>query len=73
MRAAALYGVLGPLSLSLAMSALLATPATGRPLLHRHERHGEQDTEHRETDDLRRTPPPGGAAERGHENETGGD
>ncbi|MDN3056285.1 alpha/beta hydrolase, partial [Streptomyces sp. SRF1] len=32
MRAAALYGVLGPLSLSLAMSALLATPATGRPL-----------------------------------------
>ncbi|GAA2336130.1 alpha/beta hydrolase [Streptomyces violaceusniger] len=32
MRAAALYGILGPLSLSLAMSALLATPATGRPL-----------------------------------------
>ncbi|MFE2443711.1 alpha/beta hydrolase [Streptomyces sp. NPDC021218] len=32
MRAAALYAILGPLSLSLAMSALLATPATGRPL-----------------------------------------
>ncbi|MEU0840877.1 alpha/beta hydrolase [Streptomyces sp. NPDC005962] len=32
MRAAALYGILGPLSLSLAMTALLATPATGRPL-----------------------------------------
>ncbi|MFE2188229.1 alpha/beta hydrolase [Streptomyces sp. NPDC059455] len=32
MRAAALYGILGSLSLSLAMSALLATPATGRPL-----------------------------------------
>ncbi|CAM5418244.1 Protease OS=Streptomyces antimycoticus OX=68175 GN=SANT12839_070350 PE=3 SV=1 [Streptomyces antimycoticus] len=32
MRAAAPYGILGPLSLSLAMSALLATPATGRPL-----------------------------------------
>ncbi|MCD9595317.1 alpha/beta hydrolase, partial [Streptomyces sp. 8ZJF_21] len=32
MRAAALYGILGPLSLSLTMSALLATPATGRPL-----------------------------------------
>jgi pimeloyl-ACP methyl ester carboxylesterase len=31
-RAAALYGILGPLSLSLAMTALLATPATGRPL-----------------------------------------
>ena len=32
MRAAALYGILGPLSLSLATTALLATPATGRPL-----------------------------------------
>ncbi|MEU4894575.1 alpha/beta fold hydrolase [Streptomyces sp. NPDC044780] len=32
MRAAPLYGILGPLSLSLTMSALLATPATGRPL-----------------------------------------
>ncbi|WP_307821866.1 alpha/beta hydrolase [Streptomyces coffeae] len=32
MRAAALYGILGPLSLSLGMTALLATPATGRPL-----------------------------------------
>ena len=32
MRAAALYGILGPLSLSLAMTGLLATPATGRPL-----------------------------------------
>ncbi|MEU8826575.1 alpha/beta hydrolase [Streptomyces sp. NPDC048636] len=32
MRAAVLYGILGPLSLSLGMTALLATPATGRPL-----------------------------------------
>ncbi len=31
-RAAALYGILGPLSLSLGMTTLLATPATGRPL-----------------------------------------
>ncbi|MET7761069.1 alpha/beta hydrolase [Streptomyces sp. NPDC005393] len=32
MRAAVLYGILGPLVLSVAMTTLLATPATGRPL-----------------------------------------
>ncbi len=50
------------------MRKSLGQDGFGRPLLHHHEGHGEQDTEH-ETDDLRRARP-GGAAERGHENET---